>query len=450
MDHFKSCSLLKETPSSLRAKRFINKRILKPPRQPNEKSPNKQKILNSTASFSFLSSTSTAHQSQRSSFDDKSLRHAGNLKISSTLKITNVPKPMSGVEALKAHSKCLNRFEMREIQKFKFIYYVRKAFTEYKEEFFLKEGEYLVVLGDAICYRYEILEVIDSGSFGQVLRCQDHKTGEAVAVKVLKNHYDAKKLGLNEFKIVEMLGRGLDHNNIVRVKKRFTFRGHFFMVFELLGINLYYFLHLNNYQPISPNLAKRITVQLLTGLQHIHACNVIHCDLKPENIVFKQNNKSSIRIIDFGTSILNSKFFFTYFQTRLYRAPEVVFQTKDYGPEIDIWSLGCIVCELLLGVPIFCGENEEELLISFCQMLGPPPLSLLEKSTENQDFSLLSWKEEPMLRQVLSAYPSYIIEFVEQCLAWDPQRRVSARQGLQSKWFQISHSRNSSFEDSLV
>lgn len=447
MDHYNSSSILKETPSSLRARRFINKRVLKPAQIPRDKSPaSKLKETKSTASFSYLSNISTAMHSKRDSFEGSQLGLPKS-NLSASIKSFNKHQPLRSADAIKAYSKYLNSMELREILKFKYVYYVRKAYISYREEKFTKQGDYFVIIGDAICYRYEILDVIDSGSFGQVLKCVDHKTGEEVAVKVLKNHHNSKKLGLNEFNLVELLGKTSDHNNIVKGKKRFAFRNHFFMVFELLGINLYYFLYLNKYQPITPSLAKRITVQLLTGLQHIHACNVIHCDLKPENILFKQNNKSSIRIIDFGTSIQNRKFIFTYFQTRLYRAPEVVFQTQNYGPEIDIWSLGCIVSELLLGVPLFSGENEKELLASMCQMLGAPPQYMLEVSTDNSDFSLLDWKEEPMLRQVLSSYPSYIIEFIEQCLKWDPKQRITAKEGLQAKWFQISHSRNSSYED---
>jgi len=245
---------------------------------------------------------------------------------------------------------------------------------------------------------------------------------------------------------VEMLSKGKSHNSIVKGKKRFLFRHHFFMVFELLGINLYNFLHANDYKPVNLGLVKRISAQLLRGLQHIHSHNVIHCDIKPENIVFKQHNKSSIRIIDFGTSCLNKTVNFTYFQTRLYRAPEVVLKLGGYGPEIDIWSLGCVVCELILGTPLFSGDNEKELLVSMCKIIGPPPDELLIEAQADFDICVLEWKEKPTLRKLFERCSGDVVEFVESCLMWRPEDRINATEGLQATWFQTSHSRTSSVE----
>lgn len=453
MDKSKSTSKLKDTPSSLRAKKFINSKVIKPAsltRVPSLNSSGFSLKSQSTVSLSYISNISTANQSLRGSIDTKATQRSRNRPVqSSESSIPTPKKPLTRSEAIKANGRFLNRFELKELQKFKNVYFIRQAFVEFNEDYFNKEGEYFVIIGDCICYRYEIIELIDSGSFGQVLKCIDHKSNELVAVKVLANHYNSKKVGLNEFKIVEMLGKGLNHNNIVRGKKRFVFRHHFFMVFELLGINLYKFLHFNEYKPVNINLVKRISAQLLRGLHHIHSHQVIHCDLKPENIVFKQNNKSSIRIIDFGTSSTHNTVNFTYFQTRLYRAPEVVLKLGAYGPEIDIWSLGCVVCELLLGIPLFSGENEKELLVSMCEFLGPPPDELLIEAKTDFDICVLDWKGKPKLRKVLERYSVDVVEFVESCLMWKPEDRITASEGLQAKWFQTSHSRSSSLEDLL-
>lgn len=85
----------------------------------------------------------------------------------------------------------------------------------------------------------------------------------------------------------------------------------------------------------------------------------MHCDLKPENVLLKKPNKSSIKIIDFGSSCFESERYYTYIQSRFYRAPEIMLGIP-YTPAIDMWSLGCIVFECLIGVPIFAGENERD------------------------------------------------------------------------------------------
>ena len=86
---------------------------------------------------------------------------------------------------------------------------------------------------------------------------------------------------------------------------------------------------------------------------------IIHCDLKPENIILKEKNKSGIKVIDFGSSCFRSKRIYTYIQSRFYRAPEIILGLPyDHG--IDMWSFGCILAELYTGYPLFPGENEFE------------------------------------------------------------------------------------------
>lgn len=86
---------------------------------------------------------------------------------------------------------------------------------------------------------------------------------------------------------------------------------------------------------------------------------IIHCDLKPENILLKEENKSGIKIIDFGSSTFIDEKVYTYIQSRFYRAPEIMFGIP-YTPAIDMWSLGCIIAELYIGYPLFPGESEND------------------------------------------------------------------------------------------
>ena len=92
---------------------------------------------------------------------------------------------------------------------------------------------------------------------------------------------------------------------------------------------------MNGFQGLVKNLIKRIAVQVLIALRHIHAVGFIHCDLKPENILFKHENKSSIKVIDFGSAAYKCTAFSTYIQSRYYRAPEIILGT-NYNNKIDI------------------------------------------------------------------------------------------------------------------
>jgi dual specificity tyrosine-phosphorylation-regulated kinase 2/3/4 len=86
---------------------------------------------------------------------------------------------------------------------------------------------------------------------------------------------------------------------------------------------------------------------------------LIHCDLKPENILLKQENKSGIKIIDYGSSCFMGQRIYTYIQSRFYRAPEIILGVP-YTTAIDMWSFGAIIAELYTGFPLFPGESEFE------------------------------------------------------------------------------------------
>ena len=84
--------------------------------------------------------------------------------------------------------------------------------------------------------------------------------------------------------------------------------------------------------------------------------DIVHCDLKPENVMLRQPNRSIIKVIDFGSSCMTDERIYTYIQSRFYRAPEVI-MGLPYGTPIDMWSFGCILAELFTGYPLFPGES---------------------------------------------------------------------------------------------
>ena len=238
--------------------------------------------------------------------------------------------------ALNQYSFLLSELERKEIQRFPKVYFLGNNQKTLIENYSTPLGDYIANIGDHIAFRYEIKKNIDSGTFGVVLHCIDHKVKKEVAIKVLKRAHTSKKQGINEFKIADLLANNeKDHTSIIKALKKFDYRFHSFIVFELLSVNLYEFMKLNQFKPMNIGLVKRITVQLLTGLNHIHSNRIIHCDMKPENILFKHPTKSSIRIIDFGNSCFFDQKLFTYIQSRIYRAPEVILQC-GYNEKIDI------------------------------------------------------------------------------------------------------------------
>lgn len=107
--------------------------------------------------------------------------------------------------------------------------------------------------------------------------------------------------------------------------------------------------------------------------------------MSPQNVLLKHPTKSSIKVIDFGSSCLENEKVYTYIQSRFYRSPEVILG-MSYNMAIDMWSLGCILAELYTGYPLFPGENEQEQLTCIMEIQGVPERYLIEKSSRKKLF----------------------------------------------------------------
>lgn len=312
-----------------------------------------------------------------------------------------------------------------------------------------ERGDYSIVIGDHLAYRYEIVDVLGKGSFGQVVRCIDHKTGVLVAVKIIRNKKRFHQQALVEVNILQKL-REWDPKNkhsMVNFTHSFYFRGHLCISTELLDMNLYEFIKSNAFRGFSLKLIRRFTKQMLSSLNLLKQHNVIHCDLKPENILLRHPMHSEIKVIDFGSSCFENEKVYTYIQSRFYRSPEVILG-MTYGLPIDMWSLGCILAELYTGVPIFPGENEQEQLACIMEVFGPPEKHLIEKSTRRKIFfdsmnkprltvSSKGRRRRPSsktLQQVLKCDDEPFLDFLTRCLKWDPERRMKPDEAIRHEF----------------
>ena len=100
--------------------------------------------------------------------------------------------------------------------------------------------------------------------------------------------------------------------SVVRMYGKFEFRSHIYISFELLSMNLYEFLKMNSFRGMSFSLIRRITIQCLQALMFTKRNKIIHCDLKPENVLLKDSAKSGIKVIDFGSSCFDDEKMYSY------------------------------------------------------------------------------------------------------------------------------------------
>lgn len=221
--------------------------------------------------------------------------------------------PMPPGKALKLYMNTdLNAFEQGEILDYKLIYFVGKT-KEKIDGSKLKasnngyddnRGDYKIVVGDHIAYRYEIIETLGQGSFGQVIKVFDHKAKKNLALKIIRNKKKFEYQAKVEIKVLRDIKENdlKEKSNIIKLFNNFMFRKHICLTFELFSINLYELIKSNDYNGFPLDIIRRFAVQILQGLRFLKKRKIIHCDLKPENILLKKNNKTGIKIIDLGSS----------------------------------------------------------------------------------------------------------------------------------------------------
>ncbi|KAF2317761.1 hypothetical protein GH714_041065 [Hevea brasiliensis] len=221
----------------------------------------------------------------------------------------------------------------------------------------------MTLMGIMVCYRfgeildgrYEIVAAHGKGVFSTVIRAKDLKAGvgepEEVAIKIIRNNETMQRAGQSEVKILNKLA-DLDQENkrhCVRFLSSFKYRNHLCLVFESLHMNLREVL-----KKFGRNIGLKLTAvrayakQLFIALKHLKNCGVLHCDIKPDNMLVNEA-KNVLKLCDFGNAMFSGKNEITpYLVSRFYRAPEVILGLP-YDHPMDMWSVGCCLYELYTG-----------------------------------------------------------------------------------------------------
>ncbi|OZC11058.1 kinase domain protein [Onchocerca flexuosa] len=451
---------------------------------------------------------SPSDESLRSRTSSSGGSGGGNFNGVTNTNASNGNKGYRPEDAVRTFGSKLTPFEISEIYNYPRVYFVGSQAKKRTSNVNAQNncgydddmGSYLLVAHDHIAYRYEVLKVIGKGSFGQVIRAYDHKHQQYVALKLVRNekrfhrqaeirildhlrrqdpegayniihmldHFNFRNhkcitfelLSINLYELIKknkFQGFSLqDHlrrqdpegaYNIIHMLDHFNFRNHKCITFELLSINLYELIKKNKFQGFSLQLVRKFAHSMLQCLDLLNRNRLIHCDLKPENV------------IDFGSSCFDDQRVYTYIQSRFYRAPEVIMGGK-YGMPIDMWSLGCILAELLTGYPLLPGEDENDQSVFRKIEIG-----ITENAKRSRNF--ISSKGYPRYCTITTMSDGTVavsggrskrgkprgppgsrswntalknqgddlfIDFLRRCLDWDPDTRLTPQQALKHPW----------------
>ncbi|RKP16530.1 kinase-like protein [Rozella allomycis CSF55] len=364
------------------------------------------------------------------------------------------------------------------------------------EEDYKPGGYHVANVGDVYKDgRYRLVRKLGWGHFSVVWLCWDLNEEKYYAMKIVKSARHYTETAKDEVKLLRAASnldesaKGKDF--IVNLSDDFMIDGpngkHVCMVFEVLGENLLNLIKRYNYRGISIPILKNISYQILMGLDTLHRhCQIIHTDLKPENVLIclddvafnsiitesKSQNEPShqmtarlkrneirnirVKIADLGNACWVDKHFTNDIQTRQYRSPEVLIGA-EYDTSTDMWSFACMFFELLTGDYLFdphshknqFGKNDDH-LAQMIELLGDIPT----KFALSGKYSLDYFNKRGTLRKITKLKPwglkNLLIEkykferpeaeelssFLLPMLQFDPTKRASAKDMLQHPWIQ--------------
>ncbi|XP_012215874.1 dual specificity protein kinase CLK2 isoform X4 [Linepithema humile] len=336
-----------------------------------------------------------------------------------------------------------------------------------------EDGHLVYQSGDILANRYKVLATLGEGTFGKVVKVKDLQMDHVMALKIIKNvekYREAAKLEINALEKIAAKDPEGQHL-CVKMLDWFNYHGHMCIAFEMLGLSVFDFLRDNNYQPYPLEHVRHMGYQLCYAVKFLHDNKLTHTDLKPENILFVDsdydstyNNKkiflfkrrdtrrvkrTDIRLIDFGSATFDHEHHSTIVSTRHYRAPEVILEL-GWSQPCDVWSIGCILFELYLGITLFQTHDNREHLAMMERILGTIPHRMARKTKTKYFYhGKLDWDDKssagryvrdnckPLHRYMLSDDEEHrqLFDLVQRMLEYEPSQRVTLKDALTHPFF---------------
>ncbi|MGL4948052.1 MAG: GSK family serine/threonine-protein kinase, partial [Mycoplasma sp.] len=286
---------------------------------------------------------------------------------------------------------------------------------------------------------YTATSIIGSGSFGVVYQATIVETGEVVAIKKV---FQDRRYKNRELQIM----KEWNHPNIIKWKNYFYTPGdkpdeiYLNCVMDYVPescskiIRNYFKAH----QQINMLLIKLYSFQMLKSLAYIHAIGICHRDIKPQNI-WINTSTHVVKWCDFGSAkkLIKGQPNIAYICSRYYRAPEWIFGATEYSNQIDVWSIGCVIAELIWGQPIFPGDSASDQWVEIIKILGTPTKEqILEMNPQYQEhkFPMIkpySWTKVFKNKLVADEY----IDLIDKLLVYEPNKRLTPMKALCHPFF---------------
>ncbi|KAH9899866.1 Pkinase-domain-containing protein [Cubamyces lactineus] len=285
---------------------------------------------------------------------------------------------------------------------------------------------------------YVVLGQVGSGTFGKVFKASNTANGRMVALKLIRMESEKDGFPVTAMREVKLL-QSLRHDNVVRLYEMLVSKGNVYMVFEYMDHDLTGVLSQTQFEFTEAHL-KSFCRQMLAGLAYLHHKGVIHRDIKGSNILV--NNRGELKLADFGLARFYQKRRKSDYTNRVitqwYRPPELLLGATVYGPEVDMWSAGCIMLELFTKKPVFQGADEIHQVHVVYKIMGTPTVEEWPGITSLPWYELLRPAEDipNRFRELFKKWLTPAgLDLAERLLTYNPERRITAAQALEAPYF---------------
>lgn len=294
--------------------------------------------------------------------------------------------------------------------------------------------------------RYEPIKMIGKGTYGAVVSATDKETGKGVAIKKLskiEDIIDAKRV-LREIIIMKNLTHEniLGLLNVVYIPIENETLGDVYLVTELMETDLNRVIR--SKQELSDEHIAYFTYQILRAFKFIHSANIIHRDLKPSNILL--NEHCDLKLWDFGLSrnlsIQKQEDLTEYVVTRFYRAPEIMLSSHSYSNSVDVWSIGCTLCELISGKIIFPGENYIEQVNLILEKRGTPDeetMEMISNDNAKKYIESLEKRDKIPMKDLIDYNDEKVLDLIDRLLDLNPKRRITIGEAIKHPYLENLH-----------
>uniref|UniRef100_A0A5S6QLU7 Mitogen-activated protein kinase n=1 Tax=Trichuris muris TaxID=70415 RepID=A0A5S6QLU7_TRIMR len=308
-------------------------------------------------------------------------------------------------------------------------------------------------IDDHIERQYYIRRRLGKGAYGIVWKATDRKSEKVVALKKIfdafRNETDAQRT----YREIMLLQELRPHPNIVKLLRVVKASGDrdIYLIFEYMDTDLHNVIKKRDI--LRPIHVQFITYQLFCAVLYLHSANVIHRDLKPSNVLLDVN--CTVKLADFGlarsltqvnrgleNSLDSSAYpeLTEYVATRWYRAPEILLAAKHYTKGVDMWSLGCIIGEMLSGKPLFPGTSTINQIERIVETVPRPTKSDIDSIKSKYASSVLEKMlclPPVRLEELVPNPPFFALDLMKHLLLFNPNQRLSIERALQHPYVRL-------------